>query len=229
MKNAEFTALILAATSGARLYPLTTTKNDLHASDTSEPVSKYMPKHMLPIAGRPNIYHLIEQCVRSGLSSVVIVIGSEDDITQQSLINGLRCDFLNSSYANNTIKALKYCDMDIALVKLPLECAGSADALRYVKKQGVVPSNSHLIVLPSDLVLYGHLSSKIDSDALGSLVDMHRREYINSKEKAGMPLAMTMLLGDVGDEDEHGIPLKESAKVRNSFSLSSYLYRIIHT
>jgi len=49
-------------------------------------------------------------------------------------------------------------------------------------------------------------------DALGSLADVHRREYRVGIEK-GMPLAMSMLLADVGEEDEKGIPLKESAKV----------------
>jgi hypothetical protein len=29
-----------------------------------------------------------------------------------------------------------------------------------------------------------------------------------------MPLAMSLILSDVGEEDENGVPLKESAKVR---------------
>jgi dTDP-glucose pyrophosphorylase len=213
-KDIEFTALILAATSGARLYPLTTTKNDIHSTDTSNAISTYMPKHMLPIAGRPIIHHLVEQCQSSGLSYIIIAIGAEDDITRQSLVSDLGCTLQKSD--NAIIYELKYRTMDIVMVKMQSECSGSADAFRFIEKQGVVPVNSHLILLPSDLVLYGHLSSsKLNgANALSSLVDMHRREFRDSRDKGGMPLAMSMVLSDVGEEDENGVPLKESAKVR---------------
>lgn len=216
LKNIEFTALILAATSGARLYPLTTTKNDIHSSDTSEAISTYMPKHMLPIAGRPILHHLVDQCLSSGLSYIIIAIGAEDDITQNSLVSDLGCTLLQSSNSTTTISELKYHSMDIIMVRMQSDCSGSADAFRFIDKQGIVPVNSHLIVLPSDLVLYGHLSSNElnGTNALSSLVDMHRREFRDSKEKGGMPLAMSMILSDVGEEDENGVPLKESAKVR---------------
>jgi translation initiation factor eIF-2B subunit gamma len=213
-KDMEFTALILAATSGARLYPLTTTKNDIHSTDTSDAISTYMPKHMLPIAGRPILHHLVDQCQSSGLPRIMIAIGAEDDITQDSLVSGLGCTLQKSN--STIISTLTYYNMDIVMVKMPTECSGSADAFRFVDKQGIVPANSHLIVLPSDLVLYGHLSSSVlnGTNALSSLVDMHRREFRDSKEKGGMPLAMSMVLSDVGEEDENGVPLKESAKVR---------------
>ena len=57
--------------------------------------------------------------------------------------------------------------------------------------------------------------SRFGGDALGSLADVHWREYRTGIEK-GMPLAMSMLLSDVGEEDENGVPVKESAKVRNT-------------
>ena len=74
------------------------------------------------------------------------------------------------------------------------------------------------MVLPADLVLFGKLvpggedDYPFEDDALGSLADVHRREYSVGVEK-GLPLAMSMLLSDVGEEDANGIPFKESAKV----------------
>ena len=269
MKNVEFTAVILAATCGARLYPLTTSKDELEIQDEDEnenenetKIVSYMPKHLLPLAGRPLLHHLLEHCEGIGMEKIVIAIGSDDDVTADSLV-GMGCIMSNVTLKDNDespvddahahahagvvtmtptasndstlttnkgsgvnidtpateackIVGMKFHGVDICLITLPAECAGSADALRCISSANAISEKSHVMVLPADLVLYGQLSSKDESsgvDALGSLADVHRREYRIGIEN-GMPLAMSMLLADVGEEDENGVPLKESAKVR---------------
>ncbi len=260
MRNAEFTGVILAATCGARLYPLTTAKDELEMEDDgyfegngsgeSEP-EKYMPKHLLPLAGKPIIFHLIQHCEGIGMETIIIAISQDDDVTLKSLVEKLHCvevklvptpsdgktgeikgseteaneenERNNNGQKDDTNVCtekinLKYRGLDICLISLPVECAGSADALRSIHNEGIIPGTSHVMVLPGDLVLYPKLcyedgSEDFHTDVLGSLADVHRREY-RVGLKSGMPLALSMLLADVGEEDENGAPLKESAKVR---------------
>mmetsp|Transcript_9241 Transcript_9241/g.26007 ORF Transcript_9241/g.26007 Transcript_9241/m.26007 type:complete len:665 (-) Transcript_9241:104-2098(-) len=117
--------------------------------------------------------------------------------------------------------------MEISIVTLGANSGGSADAIRHLSGAGAVPASSHLVVLPGDLVLAASLG---DGSSLRVLADAHRRgqqapmrmmEQSGGKrsERAGdassfAPPACTLLLSDVGDEDENGIPLKESAKAK---------------
>jgi len=152
--------------------------------------------------------------------------------------------------------------MTIVVVKLPSECGGSADALRHLsiltheepeddtirtRTDGasstssaipILPPTSHIMILPADLILYGHLNNKND-DALGSLADAHRMGchtnhnsnihhhpiMINNRhphsnnnthqpKQQSSPSAVTMLLTDVSEYDDNGLPLKESHKAR---------------
>lgn len=292
MKNVEFTAVILASTCGARLYPLTSTGSTATATATgssslygdsdnldentstmqtslqheqSVTSHAYMPKHLLPLAGRPILFHLVEHCEAIGMEEIVIAIGWEDHrlgITERALMsmgcgrsaaksvqggNGVvDVDSKSTPFAKEE-EEWQYGHARIVVVGLPADCGGSADALRYVMSVNAIGSfgsggKNHVMVLPADLVLYGHLgkfqqgsvSTSTDSfvvggdsgggcvtaadslllwDALGSLANVHRREYRAGFTK-GIPLAMTMLLADVGEEDENGIPVKESAKAK---------------
>jgi len=114
--------------------------------------------------------------------------------------------------------------MEISIVSLGANCGGSADAIRHLSGAGAVPASSHLVILPGDLVLAASLG---DGSSLRLLADAHRRgqqSVCTRSERAGdasfAPPACTVLLSDVGDEDENGIPLKESAKVRSEREMS---------
>jgi hypothetical protein len=113
--------------------------------------------------------------------------------------------------------------MRIHVVRLdPDTCAGSAEALRYVEASEVIPPSSALLVVPADLVLYyddevnGKSSLDVYPDSNNSnnnnnnlwcrLLQAHR-------SYRGMA-ACTVLLADVAEVDERGIPLKESAKAK---------------
>lgn len=112
----------------------------------------------------------------------------------------------------------------ISLVHLKSShCVGSADAVRYLSslmvksendlnhKKFLLPLNSNILLMAADIVLEGR-------GVLGLLAEAHRRGQVicNSCNALATSFAIssiTMLLSDVGDEDENGIPLKESAKV----------------
>lgn len=281
MINSEFTAVILAATAGSRLYPLTISgddemddyfdmnddddhvddnnsknnnnsdglsstktekKNPGNGSTDNESDSEitYLPKHLLPLAGRPIIHHLIDKLTSANLNDVVIVIAQEDEVTISSLMEmkGAKLQNNEKQQGKGFIQIMHIGNSCLKIVKLQSECNGSADALRFIMstsiktqqqkqdetdnnehdEEPVIPHDNHVLVLPGDLVLYGNLTGTSEGDAGGdalrSLVDEHLRHYRLAVRGDGPPLALTLVLADVGETDENGAPLKESAKVR---------------
>lgn len=110
----------------------------------------------------------------------------------------------------------------IRVVRLPDDCHGSADALRFLSTDAIeegaerhIPKTSHAVVMPSDLILEGNLLTDNPNDdasqqrkecVISTLVEQHKQWSTSS--------GVTMLLTDVGCEDKDGIPLKESSKAK---------------
>ena len=203
-----------------------------------------VPKHLLPVAGKTILSRLLGSVASAGFSRCIVAVGASDNgLTAKSILSEeaaataagsssgaggssisrvsdhvLRMAVGGSSASgggkkNKASAASAGKSMDISIVTLGVNCGGSADAVRHLSSAGAVPANSHLVVLPGDLVLASSLG---DGTSLRLLADAHRR---GQQEREGAPAsfappACTLLLSDVGDEDENGIPLKESAKVR---------------
>ena len=196
--HCRLTAVILAGTKGSRLFPLT-------SSDT--------PKHLLPVAGIPSILRLLDSL--DNFREIVIAINSQDDdqtlkvVEQVATLKQQDQDQQQQEEESNTttnvwkLESTKN-QQTITIIKLDEECFGPADALRQVETKDVIHSQSRIVVFPGDLVF---LRKDLDLDKL-----------LRPDEDS----ACTALLVDVGEVDEHGIPLKESAKV--SFFLSFFCF-----
>ncbi len=241
----EFTAVILAATPGTRLDPLTISGKDevgygfnvdekehpipgsLQSSEENEPGKEdvYFPKHLLPLAGKPLIHHLVQKLIAACFEDVIIAIAAEDEVTVPSLIEmGARFQECQKEGGKPPLQRFVIQGTKLQVVQLPAECGGSADALRTILSLneedvdkgigGIVSADSHVMVMPGDLILYGDLCDE-DGDVLGKLADVHRTNFRLGMVGQGPPLALTLLLTDVGETDKSGIPLKESAKVRS--------------
>jgi hypothetical protein len=262
----EFVAVILAATHGANLFPLTgppcfsSSSSSSNAAETASssthaavPLSSLPPKHLLPLAGVSLLQRLItcvQQC--GGFSDVVVCIAHDDHVTIPSLLlqgeskwkvvvdsaseSGVKNDATMASPpvvilqpAESVIwnhHQLQQPSPRLVLVRLPLgtsDSGGSVDALRHVEATRVISKHSHVAVFPSDLVILNGTSS------IQQLVQAHRQRQerqveqqesastdssrIHNNNKVFSPsAACTVLLADVGEVDENGIPLKESAK-----------------
>ena len=177
-------ALVLASSNGSRLFPMT---------------SSEMPKHLLPIAGIPSIIRLLEGL--SYVAQVVIAVSAKDSQTvpllQGELAEEGQAKFDDTSSSNILAKIqIKGRSQMITVVRLSPECFGPVDALREVEETNIVHPATRLLVVPGDLVF---LQKDVDLNAL---------LYPQSGSDC------TILLVDVGEVDEHGVPLKESAKVR---------------
>jgi len=283
----EFVAVILASSSGSRLYPLTvdaheddddyddeTQKEDkiLSMDDDEDDdavkihnrprqghsTGSFMPKHLLPIAGTPNIFHLLRRLKHRDFQYVILTLSTHDDdsitlraLTEPSLGFGATILHMGtvgaSTDAIHSTVTLEYQGMNIYLVRLNVECSGSAEVLRIlspsVNHPAVhtntfwIPQSAHIMILPGDLFVTP-LSLMTDTyqedDPIILLADSHRKAAFpnhllhTQQQQQGHPgkngnipaipppptAAITMLLTNVGEEDEAGIPLKESAKIK---------------
>lgn len=169
----EFAAVILAATTGARLFPLT---------------SPDMPKHLLPIAGVPAVLRLLHSVAASGFTQCVVALASSDSTTMALLKQDIGQDTMFQA-------------MKVTLLPLSEDCVGSAEALRQASE--LISEKSNMVVIPGDLVV-------METSVLSKLVNAHRQSNLPPNN---LSTACTMLLANVGEQDENGIPLKESSKV----------------
>ena len=205
-------AVVLASSKGSRLFPMTTKDN---------------PKHLLPVAGIPSIVRLLESL--SPFSQIVITVAEDDTKTLPTLLgNNSNISSINNNpssqqqstglftlaAANNsnnnnasTNTANKSCwelksetkpGQRIYLVKLSEDCYGSVDVLRIVEETKLIDPETRIVVFPGDLVIL-----KKNTGLLEPLIRPSSTE-----------VACTAMLVDVLEQDEHGLPLKESAKVR---------------
>jgi translation initiation factor eIF-2B subunit gamma len=226
----EFVAVVLAATTGARLFPLTT--------------GGTAPKHLLPVGGKPILARLLTAL--RDFTQVYIALAAEDRVTIPALFcasddwqpvdaaaaagdmaTTTTTDMATEPHPPTTADELEqpqvsvwkrrddasttttstlsthahHLPAQVTLVRLPEDCAGSAQVLREL--QAHLPPTSHVLVVPGDLVVS-------ESRALADLLHAHRQGHQPSGDMAAA--ACTVLLQDVGEQDEQGYPLKESAK-----------------
>lgn len=152
-----------------------------------------MPKHLLPVAGMPSILRLIAGLVN--FPEIVVAIHKEDTKTLNVI---QEVATMKDSSADDVWKLQsKTRNQNITIIRLSEECFGSIDALRQVEAKKIVHVQARLVVLPGDLVI------------------LKRNINLNDLIRPGGESACTSLLVDVGEVDEHGVPLKESAKVRH--------------
>lgn len=196
----EYVAVVLASSVGSRLFPITSTE---------------LPKHLMPVAGIPVISRLLTAAEASGFQECVVVVAQDDKRTIPLLKKELVKDEQNKEGRYELVASKPNLVLEsgdklkkITILILDEDCQGSIDALRKVEKESVVPASSNMVVIPGDLVVF-------DASVLSSVCDTHRQGYhgqSNGAKSNKMTAACTVLLADVGEQDEHGVPLKESAK-----------------
>jgi len=62
-------AVVLAAGEGSRMWPLAETR----------------PKHLLPIAGKPILGHILTALSQNGISDVAIVVGFQEEAIKRAM------------------------------------------------------------------------------------------------------------------------------------------------
>ena len=154
------------------------------------------PKHLLPIAGIPCILRLLDDLAT--FENIVVAISAEDDVTIPTIetIAALtENDEVNGVWKFDAIKNNNKQQQRISILKLDEDCFGPVHAIRQVEEASLVHPSSRLVVFPGDLVL------------------LHKDYDLSSLIRPEEDSSCVVSLVDVGEVDENGVPLKESAKV----------------
>uniref|UniRef100_A0A7S1BQS5 Translation initiation factor eIF2B subunit gamma n=1 Tax=Corethron hystrix TaxID=216773 RepID=A0A7S1BQS5_9STRA len=193
----EYAAIILASTYGERLFPLTDDADATNADDDDvRQRRRRLPKHLLPLANGTVLDRLLLSLSFAGYGYIILLEISETAVDAPS---------------QRTVApdAPASCPMVVRTVPLsPDVTSGSADALRLLISGGHLHPKSHAMVLTGDLVV-------MCPGTLRAAAEAHREARMQYPCRGDV--ACTMLLSDVGREDEDGAPLKESAKQKKGW------------
>lgn len=186
------------------------------------------PKHLLPVAGVPSILRLLHgKGPLAAFSLIVITIAADDNRTLPTLLGENDDDTMDMPAGDHEADSPKHapplatlhsksdasqCKLTstqvkgqvIHVVKLSEDCFGPIDALRQVEATKIVDPRARMVVLPGDLVFLN--ANTFNGNNSGNVLDALIRPSSNT--------ACISMLVDVLEQDEHGHPLKESAKVR---------------
>jgi UDP-N-acetylglucosamine diphosphorylase / glucose-1-phosphate thymidylyltransferase / UDP-N-acetylgalactosamine diphosphorylase / glucosamine-1-phosphate N-acetyltransferase / galactosamine-1-phosphate N-acetyltransferase len=123
LRNKTLKAVVLAAGRGIRLWPLTENRS----------------KHMLPIAGRPIIEHLISSIRSAGIRSLILVTQYRDELIKEHIGDGKRLG-VAVEYVSQT------------------DISGTANAISVTKDH--VGSHDFLVVY-GDLIVNPHAITRV--------------------------------------------------------------------
>jgi hypothetical protein len=150
------------------------------------------PKHLLPVAGIPCILRLLESMTT--FQHVVVAIAAEDDVTLKVIETVATLRETNEPAGVWKFDA-KDRTQSIAIIKLGEDCFGPVHAIRQVEEADLIHPSSRLVIFPGDLVF------------------LQKHHDMSSLIRPQQDSSCVALLVDVGEVDENGVPLKESAKV----------------
>ena len=146
-------AIIPLAGQGTRLLPLTSV----------------FPKELLPINGKPAIEYILDECIKSGIKEIILIISKRKNIIKKYFYNDVF--YKNLIKKNKNDKKLKFEYSKIKkyrkMIKFVYQNSprGTGDAV--LKCKNFIKSKYFLMLMPDDLI--------INSNCSVSLIKLHNR------------------------------------------------------
>lgn len=115
------------------------------------PITKAVPKEMLPILDRPSIDFVIEECLNSGITDICIVIsrGKEAILNYLDSNTELESALLKANKQNQIALINRYKDVNFTFVLQP-EMRGTAKAIELCKS--FVGNDPFAVLFPDDVI-----------------------------------------------------------------------------
>ena len=115
------------------------------------PITKAVPKEMLPILDRPSIDFVIEECLDSGITDICIVIsrGKEAILNYLDSNTELESALLKANKQNQVALINRYKDVNFTFVLQP-EMRGTAKAIELCKS--FVGNDPFAVLFPDDVI-----------------------------------------------------------------------------
>ena len=137
------------------------------------PITKSIPKEMLPILDKPSIHYVVEEAILSGIKDIAIIISrGKNSIENYFDISYELEDFLFKKGKKDLLKKIKFYDHnDINIYFIRQKIAkGLGDAIYCAKS--FIGNDSFAVLLPDDLFV------KTNTPCLKQLIEQY--EYFNS-------------------------------------------------
>jgi UTP--glucose-1-phosphate uridylyltransferase len=132
----------------------------------SLPITKVIPKEMLPLGLKPAIHYIVEEAVNSGIEQLLIITSKSKDMIVDYFDNSLELEtFLRKSNKSHLLKHLELPKIEILYKRQP-DINGLGAAIRLGKD--FIGDEPFAVLLPDDLVFSGQ------APALKELIDIHK-------------------------------------------------------
>tara|TARA_X000000368_G_C23046596_1_gene719434 strand:+ start:1341 stop:2156 length:816 start_codon:yes stop_codon:yes gene_type:complete len=126
------------------------------------PLTSVIPKELLPINGKPNIEHIMEECIEAGIKQFIFVISKKKSSIKKYFFND---KFYNSIIKKKKDKRIKKEFKKIKKYQKMIKFVyqnkpnGTGDAVLKCKKY--IKSKYFLMLLPDDLIVKANCSKEM--------------------------------------------------------------------
>lgn len=133
----------------------------------SLPITKVLPKEMLPICGRPAIDFLVEEAITSGIEQILIIVSRSKNMILDYYDRSLELEaHLKMKNKDHLLKKLTLPNVHIQYVRQPF-VRGLGDAI-YLGKH-FVGNEPFAVMLPDEIIISEQKPSLLQ------LIDMHKK------------------------------------------------------
>ncbi|WP_100486652.1 UTP--glucose-1-phosphate uridylyltransferase [Sporolactobacillus pectinivorans] len=129
------------------------------------PITKVLPKEMMPICGRPAIDYIVQEAIDSGIEQILIVVSKNKNMILDYFDRSLELEaYLEMKNKTDLLKKLDQPKIYIQYIRQPYP-AGLGDAVRLGKF--FVGQEPFAVLLPDEIVV------SQDKTALRQLIERH--------------------------------------------------------
>lgn len=133
----------------------------------SLPITKVLPKEMLPICGRPAIDYIVQEAIDSGIEQILIVVSKNKDMILDYFDRSLELEaYLKKKNKTDLLKKLDQPKVHIQYIRQPYP-TGLGDAVRLGKF--FVGQEPFAVLLPDEIVV------SQDKTALRQLIESRNK------------------------------------------------------
>ncbi|WP_042456802.1 UTP--glucose-1-phosphate uridylyltransferase [Neobacillus dielmonensis] len=131
------------------------------------PITKVIPKEMMPVCGRPALDYIIEEAVNSGIEQILIIVSRSKNMILDYYDRSMELEFfLEENGKSELLKKLELPNVHIQFVRQTYS-KGLGDAILLGKP--FVGNEPFAVLLPDEIIL----PDKKSKPALMQLIDMY--------------------------------------------------------
>lgn len=119
------------------------------------PFTRVVPKELLPVAGRPVIQRLVEECGRAGIREIVLIVNQRNQAMLKQYFNPRHATYMRTSSNPKLKPAIESLENIMETIKfhyvLQPKPTGDGNALLYARHY--IPKGQHFFVSMGDLLV----------------------------------------------------------------------------